>query len=361
MKNQPPAFKTNPEKILIIRFSSLGDVALSMPLLHYLRAKFPNCRIDYLVRKEYVEIVQNHPAINRVITFDVREGLSGLLKLRKEIQNAGYDWVLDIHGNLRSRILTFPSWRFKISRIRKNQIIRFLLVKCKVNLYRTLHNDVPKVWRKYLRTVTGDWLEWSAPQMMRVYIDDASIKSALSGLKELGITAPFIVMAPGAKHYTKRWPEKYYTELINRIYGKYRLKTVLLGGPEESVLAENIVEAARAHAAVTLAGKLTIAETAAVIENSTAMVSNDSGLMHLGAAFNKKMAAIFGSTVEELGFFPEGGNVLVLEENGLKCRPCSHIGRSDCPKKHFKCMLNIRPDWVFKKMEENGFFIKPGR
>lgn len=362
MINQPHSPADNPQKILVIRFSSLGDVVLSMPLLHFLQVNYPTAQLDYLIRKEYAELVRNHPAVNRLIEFDVSEGFSGLLQLRKSLQSNGYHLVLDIHNNIRSRVLTFPVRRFKrVSRVRKNQFIRFLLVHFKLNLYRVFYERPPKVWQKYLRTISEEWRSWSRPEMTRVFLSRESRENVKGILKETGIASPFAVMAPGARHFTKRWPEHYYTELINRLYGKYKIPTILLGGPDEAGLAENIAKSARGYAAYSLAGKLTISETAAVIEQAEIMVTNDSGLMHLGAASNRKLVAIFGSTVEELGFFPETENALVVEEKELKCRPCSHIGRSQCPKKHFKCMLNLRPDNVFRQMEEAGFFTNLSR
>ena len=336
------------KKILIIRLSSLGDVLLATPLIRQLRQKYPQVQLDFLVRKDYAELLQHHPGLSRLIEFDVQQGFSSLKKLRKKIRQTRYDIILDIHNNLRSRYLcsSLPFLSFfntRIYRIRKNQLIRILLVKFKINLYRKIYGRVIPVWEKYLRTarslgVTAD------DGRSDLFFPEEAITAAQNFRAALEEGQWDIAMAPGARHYSKRWPEEYFVELIRKLFAKADLKTILIGGEEDTPVIEKILQQLPKGMAVSAAGKLSLLETAALIKQSKLMISNDSGLMHLGAALDVRLIAIFGSTVEELGFYPNSPKAVVMENQGLYCRPCSHIGRSDCPEKHFRCMREITPD-----------------
>jgi heptosyltransferase-2 len=229
--------------------------------------------------------------------------------------------------------------------LRKNQFIRFLLVKFKINLYRKIYGRVIPLWEKYLRTAHSLGIVPDNGHLECYFPDEATIavQKFLSVLKANNWN---IVIAPGARHFSKRWPEEYFSELIQRLFAKTGWRTVLVGGVEDQSVIENILRQLPEGIAVSAAGKITLLETAALIKQSKMMISNDSGLMHLGAALNVPLLAIFGSTVEELGFFPNSPKAVVVENRGLYCRPCSHIGRRDCPEKHFRCMREISIDKI---------------
>ena len=159
-----------------------------------------------------------------------------------------------------------------------------------------------------------------------------------------------LVMAPGARHFTKRWPPGYYAALIRMMFEKQGSKTLLVGGPEEVSLISSIQKQAGQKISRNLAGELSLSETFALIRQAPFFLSNDSGLMHAAAAFQIPQIAIFGSTTRELGFFPLNPKALLLENSGLACRPCSHIGKSKCPRGHFKCMQEITPEMVAEKI-----------
>ncbi len=347
-------------KILIIRFSSLGDVLLTTPLIRLLREKYPKAQIDFLVRKEYSQVVHYNPHLSKILEFDVREGFKGLKKLKNEIWHYKYHVILDLQRNLRSGYLTFGRVINKLShtdilKVRKNQIIRFILVKWKLNLYKKMYNRIIPVWEKYVRTAQKLEIVPDEGKLELFPSEDAQIQ-ADQFLKNLPAGDWHLIIAPGAKHVTKRWPIDYFTDLIHQLYKSYKIKTLLIGGEQDNEVIEDILRGIPNGIALSTAGKLTLLETAVIIKKSKLVISNDSGLMHVASAFNRPLIAIFGSTVEEFGFFPNNPNAIAIENKGLYCRPCSHIGRTSCPEKHFKCMMEIKPKKILDLIEKMRIF-----
>ena len=349
-----------PEKILIIRFSSLGDILLSTPLISLLKKQFPETQIDFLVKSEYAELVKHHQALNRVIEFDASAGFAGLRRLKKQLLQQHYRVVIDIHRNLRSRYLTtgvslFSGQRVRVLGVKKNQLKRFLLVKLKINLYRGRGKRILPVWEKYIRAAAPLGIALENPGI-RIFLPPAAEKKAEDYLNTLPPGNWKIAVAPGAKHFTKRWLPEYFAELIRRLHEEYALSCILVGGEDDREVVGKILSVLPPGVAVSAAGQFSLTETAALLKNMDLVISNDSGLMHLAAAFQKPTVAIFGSTVEELGFFPDNPNAIVLENKRLSCRPCSHIGRASCPKKHFRCMTEITPQMVFEEIVAHTIF-----
>jgi lipopolysaccharide heptosyltransferase II len=352
----------NLNKILIIRFSSLGDVVLATPLIRILRQSFPRAKLDFLVRQEYAELLENSPKIDQLLKFDIKLGFRGLRQLKKDLKNNNYNVILDIHNNLRSRYLCMglagPFSKTYVLRIQKQQFARFMLVKFKINLYRRLYGRIIAVWEKYVRTARplfgGTAMENSTPGSARqegrleIFLSKESEKKAKKIHAEQLENKIYLTLAPGAKHFTKRWPAEYYCEFIERIYQETKIKSVLIGGNDDIAVSETILQCCSGDAVISLAGQLSIQETAAVIKNSALLISNDSGLMHVADALTVPLIAIFGSTVEELGFFPVSSEATVIQNLGLYCRPCSHIGRSHCPQEHFRCMQEVTPEMVWQ-------------
>jgi heptosyltransferase-2 len=165
---------------------------------------------------------------------------------------------------------------------------------------------------------------------------------------QIPVDKPFISIAPGASFFTKRWPAEYFNNLISHVQNAYGYTCVILGGPHDEPLGAYLAQNSNT---ISLAGKTTLLESAVIIAKSALMVSNDSGLMHMATAVRTPVVVIFGSSVKELGFYPYKGEYKVLEVEGLDCRPCSHIGKNACPKKHFKCMQDIPPESVFNEVE----------
>ncbi len=347
-----------PTKILIIRLSSLGDVVLTSPLIRVLRRKFPRAQIDFLVRREYADLVKYNPHLSRVWEFDARSGFRGLLDWRKRLRREKYQIILDVHRNIRSLIWSSALPETRVLRVNKNQFLRFLLVKFKINLYRRVYGRIIPVWEKYLRTGADLGLEPDG-HGLELFLPPESEENISRFLQELPSGGKWkVVVAPGARHFTKRWPAEYFVRVICALKERHGLNTILVGGPDDVSVGESILAQLEQGVAISTMGKFTITETAALIKRAHLFLSNDSGLMHVAAAFNRPLIALFGSTVEELGFFPFSEQATVLEVRGLKCRPCSHIGRAECPKEHFRCMKDLTPEQVLAAAERKLFPTK---
>jgi len=353
------------KKILVIRFSSIGDIILTTPVFRYLKNIFPNSEIHFLTREEYSIILQNNPYINRIISFNTKKGFSGLRMLKHNLEEEKYHAVFDLHGSLRSRYLTFLLNSDEIRRIKKYYLKRFLLVKAKINFFRNRGNSGSNrtfsVVEKYLRTCGFSETSGNFEQIkLELFPLSQDLKNADLFWKKFAGKSLRLAVAPGAKHFTKRWPAEYYGELAALLYKKYKLKTVFVGGPDEVQTVNEICKIAdpKENFTVNLAGKLSLMETASIISHCSLFISNDSALMHVASAFQRFQIAIFGSTVRELGFFPLNPRSRILEKS-IACRPCSHIGRPECPQRHFDCMREIKPTdvmnefsdcmWVFKQ------------
>ena len=169
--------------------------------------------------------------------------------------------------------------------------------------------------------------------------------------KEIGISQEekIFAIAPGAGFFTKRWPIEYYQIFVKNILEKHHCKIVVLGDKNDKPQAELL---ANNHNVIDLSGQLSLIQSAVVLSKCKGLVSNDTGLMHMATAVKTPVLAIFGSTVQEFGFFPYRSKSLVVEGTNLNCRPCSHIGRHSCPQSHFKCMQEISPEIVEEKFEK---------
>lgn len=334
-------------KILIIRMSSIGDVVLTSPVVRQLRQRYPTAQIDFLIRREYADLVRPNPHISRVIELDTGEGWQGLQAMKARLRSAGYDVIIDLHRSLRSRYLCSGWGLPRVLKLRKNQLIRFMLVHFKINRY---PNPPLPVAEKYLRAALPLGVDPTDTRLELFLPGDVEQegKTRWQAFQQQGMG---VVIAPGARHNTKRWLPEYYRELIERIHRKYDRGALLVGGADEAALCREICQGLPGEVCTSVAGELSLLQTAAIIRQAPLFISNDTGLMHIAAAFQKPQIAIFGSTVRELGFFPLNPKAVVLENNSLACRPCSHIGRPACPKGHFKCMKEITPGRVLAAVD----------
>ncbi|HVN48155.1 MAG TPA: lipopolysaccharide heptosyltransferase II [Bacteroidota bacterium] len=337
----------HPNKILIIRFSSIGDIVLATTLLRVARIKYPHAQIDFLTKREYSSLIRYNPNINNAYEFDSAGGVSSLRKMKRKLLAEQYDLVIDIHNSLRSRYVRKGIAR-KIVTIKKHVLARMMLVKFKWNMY----HHIVSVADRYIETLKeygvhndGKGLEIYIPDQVRSGAADAVAALRLNGDEKV------FGFCPAAKHATKRWPQDRFVELGIALAQRWKAKIFLFGGPEDindcGAIANAINSATGKTSAENLCGKCSLLETAAMMKYCDVVVSNDTGLMHIAAAMKRKLVALFGSTVKEFGFFPVGTKSIVLERTDLPCRPCSHIGRASCPQKHFKCMNDISVGAVF--------------
>ncbi len=335
-------------RTLIIRFSSAGDIVLSSLLVRAFRSHFPECQLDYCVKEEYASLVRFNPHISNVIEFPKNGGFDELKRLRRKIQQSHYDLIIDIHDSLRSRYVCFGAKH--VVRINKRKLARVLLVKFKLNLYDKLGNT-PSVALRYLEPVNSLGVHDDG-KGLELFFSDEERRRVQTLLHYAGFKPDerFIGVCPSAKHNNKMWLKDRFAEVAASLSSKYHCAIILFGSENERKWCEEIESLIRSLNAETrtlnLAGKISLTETAAMMDYCSIIISNDSGLMHIAAARKRKVVAIFGPTVKELGFFPFGTESIVVENKNLNCRPCTHVGLAACPKGHFKCMNEISIEQV---------------
>lgn len=336
-----------PNKILVLRFSSIGDIVLSSPLLRVLRSRFPQSQIDFVTRKDYADLIKSNPNLNYTFEFDVTSGFDGLRALKKTIQKEGYDLIVDIHDSLRSRYLRRFSGSGDVVTVNKRLIERAVLVKLKKDIYK----DSVSVADRYIESLRRYGLR-NDGKGLELHIPDEIQFSAAGKIARLRLNRfeKTIGLCPSARHETKQWPLERFFELAIRLAKELDSSILIFGGEMDrklgAELASRIGQAVPGDRATSLCGHLSLLETAAAMDFCDVIVSNDSGLMHIANARRKNLVALFGSTVRQFGFFPQDSNSLVIQRNDLYCRPCSHIGRASCPEGHFRCMIDISVDEV---------------
>jgi lipopolysaccharide heptosyltransferase II len=346
MKSTSPV--NPPLKILIIRLSSIGDIILTTPLIRNMKKKFPESTIDFVIKNEFVDLLENHPLINKLYKLEKGINKKPLKKIKRQIKNEKYDLIVDLHKNFRSYYLTFRSEAKQIVRYKKFILQRLLLVKFKINLFKKI---VPINERYFLSlnrfNIQNDKLGLEIhfnnqiEQKIKNYYKDF-----LNNKNDL-----IIGIAPGASFATKRWTLDGFQDVINYFIEHHKTKIILFGNKFDRELIHS-AQISNEHNILNSAGKHSISETGVLMDHCDVVLTNDSGLLHLTTALKKPVVAIFGSTTEELGFFPSTTNNIVVQNSDLKCRPCSHVGRNKCPKDHFKCMKEITSKEVIKAIEK---------
>ena len=330
-------------KTLVIRLSSVGDVVLASPLLRSLRGRFPSCQVDFLVKADYADLVRHNPHVARVIEFPGNGSPADLYRLRGEILSSGYDLIIDIHDSLRSRFLCAGAKR--VVRINKRKIARALLVRFKKDEY-ARWGGAPAVIDRYIEPLRPYGVE-NDGKGLELFVPAAIEKTVASLLAGEGIYPEdrCIGVCPSARHANKVWLAERYAAAAGELADRHGAPVLLFGSAEERERCEEIAAAILlAHPRVrvaNLAGWTSLLETAAAMDHCSVVLTNDTGLMHIAAARETSVVAVFGPTVRQFGFFPDPARATVLEARGLSCRPCTHIGLPDCPKGHFLCMREI--------------------
>lgn len=307
----------------------MGDILLTTPVIRALKLKFPSSQIDFVVKEQYKDALQYNPLISRLFIYEKEKSR----ELRDKLQEQNYDLAIDLQNNFRSRALT-ERLNIKVYRFHKPTMKKLLLVWFKINFL------------KDLKTISQRYAETSNVQLDEKGLDlliPQDISSSLNEVKK------YIGFCPGSKHFTKRWPAEYIIELGNELI-KLGFAVVLLGGKSDKELCKTISE--KIVPSINLQNDDNLLQTAVDMKNCKFIITNDSGLMHLASAVGVPIISIFGSTVREFGFAPLGKQNLILENKSLSCRPCSHIGKSSCPKKHFKCMKEITPQLVLTNLQK---------
>jgi len=321
-------------KILIIRFSSIGDIIITTPIIKSLRDKYPRAKIDFLTKEKFVTLLKHNPYIDNIISFE--KANFSIWELRKIVKKANYSLIIDLHNSLRSRFVRafLPS---KIVHIKKKYFKRFALIRLKINF---LKNDLP-IYKRYYEP-----LKFLDLQESKQYIVKFLNKSLISVQKYLKNNKSPILIALSSAHNTKKWPTKKFIHLIKMLKNH---SIILLGGKKELLESQYIQR--RCPQLQNLTNKLSLLDTVALMSKSRLLICHDSGLLHLGQSQNLPTVAIFGCTTYELGFFPVNTNSTVVEKK-MSCRPCTHNGKKKCPRGHFDCMKKIQVQEIVNVLKE---------
>jgi len=324
-------------KILIIRFSSLGDMVLTTPVIRAIAHRFPEAEIHYLTKVQHYDVIKAHPLIRRFHLVNK----SGK-ELMAALQAENFDYIIDLHHNLRSGQFKWFLSGKKYS-FRKLNIEKWLRVRCGIDILPRMH-----IVERYLETLEPLGiktpplpLEYFIPKEDGVDVGQLFDKdnSHLPKSADQRITS-YGVYALGGQHATKRLPE----ELIAELCSSVRAPLILLGGKGDQETAERVVKASNNPYLHSFCGRFNINQSADVVRQARVLITHDSVMMHIGAAFARPTLAIWGNTIPEFGMYAwqpqQPQNVHQFEIKGLNCRPCSKIGYDACPKGHFKCMRN---------------------
>lgn len=306
-------------KFLIIRFSSIGDIVLCSPVIRCLKEQVENAEVHFFTKPEYAKLLNENPHVDRVIA------LGPARQTVKDLRKEKYDYVIDLHRNLRSgqfknkmRIIDFN--------VNKINLKKWLMVRFKINRLPDKH-----IVDRYLDTIRlfdvkndGRGLDFFIPE--KEEIPARQLPDTLHN--------GYVAYAIGGKHETKKMPR----EMIAYLCQKVNAPVALLGDQFDYDNGQWIKE--HSSNAINLCGTYNLFGSASVVKHASLVISHDTGLMHIAAALKKDILSLWGNTIPEFGMYPykAGENSRIFEVSDLRCRPCSKIGFKKCPKTHFKCM-----------------------
>jgi heptosyltransferase-2 len=322
-------------EIAVLRLSSLGDVVLALPTVQALRRAWPQARIHFWVKEEYADAVRFDPAIAhvRILEKDARR-IEDLVSMSAELEDC--DLIVDLHGNARAHVLTLRQ-KAPVLRAARYRLRRTLWVKA-----RWLRpKPVPNARERYAAALAPLGLAASEPPAL--HAGEAAERWASDWWGAWSPPRAPVAFAPGALHFTKRWPEAHWCALDERLASR-AVPRLVVSTPAEKralpLLAKRIDADANARWLCE-----PLPRVAAALSHCALAVTHDSGLMHVAAARGLKVVAMFGSTSPVLGFAPAGEGHEVLCRNE-PCQPCTLHGREKCPLKHFNCMNLLTADQV---------------
>ena len=282
----------------------------------------------------------NNPYINKLFLFKRKED-----SISEELTSGKYDLIIDLQNNLRSAAVRNKIKSDSVRIFDKRTYDKLLLVKFKINRLK----DAKQIPVRYAESVDGFTLDEDGLDLFTGN-ETASIN---------GKEKDYIGFAPGSRHFTKSWPEDYYISLGKKLSDEGKT-IVLFGGKDDMKICDEISKSI--FESIDLSNNNNLLLTAANMKECRAIICNDSGLMHAACAMKVPVLVLFGSTVKEFGFTPYNNSNFkpgayqpmaeILENKTLTCRPCTHIGRENCPKEHFKCMLELSPGDAYNKLIE---------
>tara|TARA_B100000508_G_C11449018_1_gene272964 strand:+ start:608 stop:1609 length:1002 start_codon:yes stop_codon:yes gene_type:complete len=314
-------------KVLIIRFSSIGDIVLTTPVIRCLKTQMEGTvELHYLTMERYQGLLINNPYIDHI--HSIQKSTNEVIEVLKKEH---FDYIIDLHKNLRSfrvkKQLKSLSFSFN-----KLNIEKWLLVNFKIDRMPPIH-----IVDRYLESCKAFGIENDGLGLDYFFPED---KNYIVNLSE-EFNAAYVAVVIGANHNTKRLPTNRLIEMVKQI----NRPIVLLGGSKDAGIAEEVMNSTE-QVIYNAVGQTNFDQSAYLLKKASAIISPDTGMMHIAAAFNKIIISLWGNTVPSLGMYPylkkgKESNSKIFEVKDLSCRPCSKIGFDNCPKKHFKCMNQL--------------------
>jgi heptosyltransferase-2 len=327
-------------RILVIRLSSMGDIILTLPALEALKTAFPRSRVDVVVKARYRDLLLGYPRVNDLLLLEEGESV---FSLAGRFRRHSYDIVVDLHANLRSRLLSLLLRAGRTLRVRKRPLRRRLMV-----LFHRRFGPPVHTVNRYLQTLRPLGIE--APRRPpRLTLQPDEIRRAERFLEEhtLDGRRPLAGLHPGARWPGKCWPAERFVETGRRLIDEGRRGILVFGGPGEEDLAGSVAREIGPDAAA--AAGLPLRRLMALVSRCSVFITNDSGPMHLATALEVPVVAVFGPTHPMLGFWPLGDRDIVLTAD-LECSPCSLHGGCRCPR-DWRCLREVNVDQVLQAAE----------
>lgn len=312
-------------KILVVRFSSIGDIVLTTPILRCIKQQLKDVELHFVTKHNFLSVIENNVYVDKIFT--IKDSLKDVIpQLKKE----NYDYIIDLHHNIKTLRLKTALGKKSFS-FNKLNWEKFLIVNFKKNKLPSVH-----IVDRYFETVQsigvkndGLGLDYFINEK-----DEIDILSSLPGIFHEGYNA----LVVGGSYFTKQIP----INKLKEICSKSILPLILLGGKDDVLIAEQVHQSYK-NKTINWCGKLSLNQSASIIKQANKVITSDTGLMHIAAAYKKDIISLWGNTIPEFGMGPylAGKNSEILEVKELPCRPCSKLGYKKCPKGHFKCMNDI--------------------
>lgn len=335
--------------ILLVRFSSMGDVVLQTATINWLRSLLgPSAKFTFVTSTEFVSLLDTHPEVHKVISFDRKKGekWGDLIKKINDLDDKEpIDLILDLHATLRSFRLKLSLWTIPALTVDKRRWERFLLTKIKnVRIKRIFEKKFfglePQV-KRIIKDFETIFFDYGGKRRAADYRKGPNEElTSIATLPVYPLPTPYIVLAPSASFLYKRWPVDYFVTLAEELL-KTRLEhIVVLAGPDDKFCeAFNKIQDARFH---NLQGKTSLKESMQILNHAKICIGNDSGMNHIAEASGVPCVTIFGPTDPKFGFAPHGSRSAFISKE-MFCKPCSTTGKTPCYRDRHYCMEEITP------------------
>ncbi len=323
-------------KILIIRLSSIGDIVLTSPVVRCLKNQLEEVEIHFVTKQKFVPILSSNPYVEKVHVLK-----QNIVDIIHSLKKEKFDYIIDLHQNFRSNRIK-RNLNVHAYSVKKLNWKKFLLINFKINRLPKKH-----IVDRYLESVAplgvkndGKGLDYFIPEKESFQVNNLPVQ----------FQKGYIAFVIAGTYVTKKLP----VGKIEEICQKIDYPVILLGGKKEHDTGEKVLKRLEGNV-LSFAGKLNLNQSASLIKEAKVVLTNDTGLMHIAAAFQKKILSFWGNTVPDFGMTPYMADKAsaILEIKNLKCRPCSKLGYEKCPKKHFKCMNEMDVEEAVKWLKTN--------